>query len=683
MADDLTLVARLSANASEFVDAMGKAAKSAEGFANDAQKEFKQVAEKLDDIGRQAKDVGLKMGAMGAAIVAPLALAGREASQFGRGLADVASLGVRNVDELGDRLQDLREDFGLNTDATRELYNTISASVPAAAALGVLEASAKGARAGVGELGVALDAGTSLLNSYGKNTGTAAEIVAEMTAIQGRLATAVKHGKTTIDEIGASIGRLAPVAAQTGVSMDEMLAAIAALTSTGKPASEQIAGLNQVIIGILKPTADAASVAEELGLEFNATALESKGLAGFLMDARQAMVAAGYSAAQQSEAMAKLFGSSEAMNAAMALTSDQIAGKFNEAMADMTNATDNLNKAFHASVDNDPSVAYIRLSASVATLSQDVGKAVNESFSPLAEKLASIVQDVRAWVEENPKLAASLVTVTGGAGGLLIALGSIGFALGGIAQGIAAIVKLLGGLALVASAFASMSVAVSGLGAGMTLLGISTSALVLPIAAVVAALAFLLYSWQATGKAIWDGISFLYDTAVGIVAAFLNTLEMLLKTVGALFKTLWDVITLDFEGVIETWTGLAYEWYQLFAGWIETIAKKVKGVFTAAGDYTGGLIFKAYDAVFGEATDDRPNPNPNPPANIPALAAGGIVTRPTLAYVGEAGPEAVIPLERMGSVTTDNSNVTIQVYGGDPRATAEAVFEIIQRRKLT
>lgn len=36
------------------------------------------------------------------------------------------------------------------------------------------------------------------------------------------------------------------------------------------------------------------------------------------------------------------------------------------------------------------------------------------------------------------------------------------------------------------------------------------------------------------------------------------------------------------------------------------------------------------------------------PDTPPAYASGGIVTRPTLAYVGEAGPEAIIPLDQMG-----------------------------------
>lgn len=40
--------------------------------------------------------------------------------------------------------------------------------------------------------------------------------------------------------------------------------------------------------------------------------------------------------------------------------------------------------------------------------------------------------------------------------------------------------------------------------------------------------------------------------------------------------------------------------------------------------------------------------------SVPKLAAGGIVTRPTLALIGEAGPEAVIPLNKMGGGNTFN-----------------------------
>jgi hypothetical protein len=56
---------------------------------------------------------------------------------------------------------------------------------------------------------------------------------------------------------------------------------------------------------------------------------------------------------------------------------------------------------------------------------------------------------------------------------------------------------------------------------------------------------------------------------------------------------------------------------------------------------------------------------------IPMLAQGGIVTAPTLAVVGEAGPEAVIPLDKMGMI--GGNQVTINVNGGDPNAVVDAL----------
>ena len=53
----------------------------------------------------------------------------------------------------------------------------------------------------------------------------------------------------------------------------------------------------------------------------------------------------------------------------------------------------------------------------------------------------------------------------------------------------------------------------------------------------------------------------------------------------------------------------------------------------------------------------------NPLGNIPGLAEGGIVTRPTLAMIGEGGQsEAVIPLDKLGKM--GGGNITINVTGG-------------------
>jgi len=52
-----------------------------------------------------------------------------------------------------------------------------------------------------------------------------------------------------------------------------------------------------------------------------------------------------------------------------------------------------------------------------------------------------------------------------------------------------------------------------------------------------------------------------------------------------------------------------------------------------------------------------------------AMSAGGIVTGPTMALIGEAGPEAVIPLDKMSAM----GGVNIYVNGGDPNAVVDAL----------
>src|SRR5699024_10004720 len=54
--------------------------------------------------------------------------------------------------------------------------------------------------------------------------------------------------------------------------------------------------------------------------------------------------------------------------------------------------------------------------------------------------------------------------------------------------------------------------------------------------------------------------------------------------------------------------------------------------------------------------------------HIPYLAEGGVVTQPTLAMVGEAGPEAVVPLNRAPQLAGrgDQPIVLQLVPGGEP-----------------
>ena len=93
-------------------------------------------------------------------------------------------------------------------------------------------------------------------------------------------------------------------------------------------------------------------------------------------------------------------------------------------------------------------------------------------------------------------------------------------------------------------------------------------------------------------------------------------------------------------------------------------------------------IAKLWNNTFGKLSFKVPSWVPGLGGNgfdipdIPMLAAGGIVTGPTLAMIGEAGPEAVIPLDRMGSM--GGGNVTINVNGGDPQAVVDALRRYMQ-----
>jgi hypothetical protein len=65
--------------------------------------------------------------------------------------------------------------------------------------------------------------------------------------------------------------------------------------------------------------------------------------------------------------------------------------------------------------------------------------------------------------------------------------------------------------------------------------------------------------------------------------------------------------------------------------------------------------------------------------NIPMLANGGIVTSPTLALIGEAGPEAVIPLSQMGNMG-GGMNITVQAgLISTPDQIGQQIIEAIQR----
>lgn len=145
--------------------------------------------------------------------------------------------------------------------------------------------------------------------------------------------------------------------------------------------------------------------------------------------------------------------------------------------------------------------------------------------------------------------------------------------------------------------------------------------------------------------AIAAGIALL---VVGIVAAYKK------------FETFRDVVRSVVNGIA------AYFEFMVNA-WIKTINLVISGINLVK---PGKDIPKLGEISIGRLGEDSSGGRGAGLA-VPAMAQGGIVTGPTLALIGEAGPEAVVPLSRMGSM--GGRGVTINVHGGDPNAVVDAL----------
>jgi hypothetical protein len=92
------------------------------------------------------------------------------------------------------------------------------------------------------------------------------------------------------------------------------------------------------------------------------------------------------------------------------------------------------------------------------------------------------------------------------------------------------------------------------------------------------------------------------------------------------------------------------------------------GIATLWNNTVGKLSFKVPGWVPGLGGKGFDVPN------IPMLANGGIAVGPTLALIGEKGPEAVVPLSKADQYGMGGGgNIYVTVQGGDPNAVVDAL----------
>ena len=267
------------------------------------------------------------------------------------------------------------------------------------------------------------------------------------------------------------------------------------------------------------------------------------------------------------------------------------------------------------------------LGIQMGELKESIGAAV----APLAEKLIPQLLKFTTWASNNK--------------GLIVAIGAT---IGVLA---AAIIALNAGLAIYNTIQAVTLAINTALTTSFSALWVATGAVV--IIAIIAALVALQVKFNIFGKAI-DGIK-------------------------AGFWMWWDVVKFVFGAIKSGFGELKDLGVKIFDG----IGGAFKGVINAVvAGLEGGLNFaiKGLNIIL-DGIDKAAGPWVNfgeiPNVKLPRLAEGGITTGPTIAMIGEKGPEAIIPLDRLGNMGQGNT-INITVTSADPNAVVAALQRYVR-----
>jgi hypothetical protein len=207
------------------------------------------------------------------------------------------------------------------------------------------------------------------------------------------------------------------------------------------------------------------------------------------------------------------------------------------------------------------------------------------------------------------------------------------------------------------------------------IVGIGTA--IAGIAAAIVTVNVAMKIWTATTKA-FTAVQAAFNAVMAMnplflaVAAFvavgvaLFVLQKKFDIFGKAFEAIGNIASTVFEGMKTGFSGVV----NAIEGYVNTLTGIYKALFNGIASVwnntVGKLSFKIPGWVpgIGGAGFDVPD--------IPMLANGGIVNSPTLAMIGEKGPEAVVPLTGNNAPNMGN-NITINVNGGDPNAVVAAL----------
>ena len=286
-------------------------------------------------------------------------------------------------------------------------YSALSASVETASAVEFTATATKLATGGFTSSATAVDVLTTALNAYGLEASYA-ENISDM------LITTQNLGKTTVDELAASVGKVIPLASAYGAEMDNLSTAYAELTKGGIATAEA----GTYLKSMLNELGDSGSTVSAVLMEETGSSFSELMDMGYSLG--DVMDVLGTSVGGSAGAFNELWSSSEAGIGALSLYNAG-AEQFNttlDAMQTSAGAT----SAAYATMTDTTAHAQEELSNAAANLQISIGQQIN----PLIEKLyglgTNMLNFMTEFTQEHPVVTKAIAAIGIGVGVAAVAM---------------------------------------------------------------------------------------------------------------------------------------------------------------------------------------------------------------------------------------------------------------------
>jgi TP901 family phage tail tape measure protein len=599
------------------------------GDASSLDKALSDVETKLKSVGGKFKNIGKGMSA---GITAPIAGIGVSAimtgAKFEQGMNRVKALTQASGSEF-DSLTATAKELGKTTmfsatQSAEAMGFLAMAGFKTTSIVGAMPGVLNLAAAAQMDLGQAADITSNILTGFGKET-------ADLAHVNDVLVKAMTSANVDLSMLGESMKFVGPVAKSAGMGFEETAAAVALLGNAGIQGSMAGTALRGAMTKLLTPTDEAATIMAKLGVN----ALDSEGNLKSFTSIIGDLESSGASTAD----MMTIFGQ-RAGPAMMALVS-QGSG----ALADMTESLENSGGIAKSVAD---------------TQMQGLNGAITEMKSAFEGLMIVIAEDILPIITKFvDKLSPLLRLFADAPQPIKIAV----LAVAGIAAVVGPLLILIG----------FMIPAITALSGVMGVLSISMGPITLIVLGIAAAIAAIIIVWKnwdrivdvfnstITGlKELWnkafDSMKSTFSTIAEKIKQLYNSKLGWLLPGGTLIlaieflQTHWDTIWNGMKSTAETVMNGLKSYVNL---WIKALNFLIGGMNKISFEIPNIPGIPGRGTKFGINIPE-----------IPYLAKGGIVNRPTLAMIGERGPEAVIPLGRGvgGGITI---NILGPTYGFD------------------